>query len=122
MRFGLFWRSPLCMHYVSYVGIKKNLLGLVLRFQKIRTEKYVFYFEKYVFFPDILFPYSMYFFLMKIRLCCQIVVRPEFFPLFAWVYDNIRYGLQHIRVHFFSCDDRFNFLFNFFQPSLVVLL
>jgi hypothetical protein len=75
------------------------------------------------FVPDILFRYFMYlFFSMKIRLCCQIVIRPEFFPLFAWVYDNICYGLQHICVYFFSCDDCFNFLFNFFQLSLVVLL
>ncbi len=48
--FGPFWSSPSCTCYVSYVGIKENLLGLVLRFRKIRTEKYVFYFKKYVFF------------------------------------------------------------------------
>ncbi len=48
--FWPFWSSLSCMRYVSYVGIKENLLGLVLRFQKIRTEKYVFCFKKYVFF------------------------------------------------------------------------
>ncbi len=48
--FRPFWSCPSCTCYVSYVGIKENLLGLVLRFQKIRTEKYVFYFEKYIFF------------------------------------------------------------------------
>jgi hypothetical protein len=42
--FWPFWSSPSCTRYVSYVGIKENLLGLVLRFRKIRIEKYVFYF------------------------------------------------------------------------------
>ncbi len=55
-------------------------------------------------------------------LCHQLVFRPEFFPFFAWVYDNIRYGLQHIRLYFFSCDDLFNFFLYFFQLFLVVLL
>ncbi len=48
--FWPFWMVPSCTRYVSYVGNKENLLGLVLRFHKIRTKKYVFYFEKYVFF------------------------------------------------------------------------
>ena len=48
--FWPFWSSPSCTRYVSYVGLKENLLGLVLRFRKIRTEKYVFFFEKYIFF------------------------------------------------------------------------
>ncbi len=48
--FWPFWVFPSCTCYVFYVGIKENLLGLVLRFQKICTKKYVFYFEKYVFF------------------------------------------------------------------------
>ena len=60
--------------------------------------------------------------LMKKSLCHQIVFRPEFFLLFAWVYDNICYGLQHIRLYFFSCDDLFNFFLYFLQLFLVVLL
>jgi hypothetical protein len=48
-------------------------------------------------------------------LCHQIVFRPEFFPLFTWVYDNICYGLQHIRSYFFSC----NYLLIFFSFFLL---
>ncbi len=33
--------------------------------------------------------YLMVLFLMKIRLCWQIVFQFEFFPLFAWEYDKI---------------------------------
>ncbi len=42
--FWPFWTSPSYTRYVSYVGIKENLLGLVLRLRKIRIEKYVFFF------------------------------------------------------------------------------
>ncbi len=58
---------------------------------------------------------SWCFFLMKKSLCHQIVFQPEFFPLFAWVYDTICYGLQHICLYFFSCDDLLIFFFIFFS-------
>ena len=50
--FWPFWVFASCTRYVSYVGIKENLLGLVLRFRKIRIEKYVFHLEKYAFFSS----------------------------------------------------------------------
>ncbi len=61
--------------------------------------------------------------LMKKSLYHQIVFRPEFFPIFAWVYDNICYGLQHIRSYFFSCDCFFHFLFSLaFSCYIVVMM
>ncbi len=81
---------------------------------------FIFVFIFFSFFegrPNNLPPHCV--FLMKIRLCHQIVFWPEFFPLFAWDYDNIRYGLQHIRLYFFSGDDLLTFFFIFFSFFLL---
>ncbi len=57
------------------------------------------------------FMYLMVLFLMKIRLCWQIVFQFEFFPPFAWEYDEkIWYGLHHIHLEFFSGNDVFNYV------------
>ncbi len=61
----------------------------------------------------------MVLYLMKIRPCCQIVFRLEFFPPFVWEYDNICYGLHHIDLYFFSSNDLFNSFIIFFTFFLL---
>ncbi len=108
--FSLLGMATLRMRYISYVGIEHiihnqiihNMLFVELgptSFQVSCNCTYFSIFEYHVLIASILFDNSFHgVFFIKIRLCYQIVLRPQFFPLFPWVYDNICHGLHHIHL------------------------
>ncbi len=135
-RFSLFGGDTMCTRYISYIGIECIIQFRIIRIYnnidicRIRHYRFSTYLWLFIisdFWITCTYRLILFFwyfiswclFLMKKRLCHQIVFRPEFFTLFAWVYDNICYGLQHIRSYFFSCDDFLKFFFIFFSFFLL---
>ncbi len=135
--FSLLSMLPLCTRYISYIGILRIIHKILFRMIRLHDNELgptdfqltcycSFFFDFWItctYCLILFFDISSHgVFFNEKSLCHQIVFPPEFFPLFAWVYDNICYGLQHIHLYFFSCNDLFNFFLYFLQLFLVVLL